>query len=185
MSIRWFSVNKFKFGCIPKSLFACFQEKGSFTQYLEKYCAGKLQLELISQSWKKPLQHESKELNLRNGEHALVREIYFKCDNIPWVYARSIIPRKTLRGAQRRLVYLGTRSLGSYLFSKQTAFRDKMEIATIPYHEKLYSLALQNKADNPKQLWGRRSIFYIKEKPLLVIEIFLPDGIQCINSVNN
>jgi chorismate--pyruvate lyase len=185
LSIRWFSVNKLKLGFIPKPLFTCLQEKGSFTQHIKKYCNGELQLELESQTWKKPLLHESKELNLRNGEHALVREIYFKCDNIPWVYARSIIPRKTLRGAQRRLVYLGTRSLGSYLFSKQTAFRGKIEIATIPNHDKLYSLALKNKAESPKQLWGRRSIFYIKEKPLLVIEIFLPDGIKCINTVNN
>jgi len=185
LSIRWIPVNKFKLGCIPKPLFACLQEKGSFTQYLENFCASKLQLELKSQSWGKPLQRESKELNLRNGEYALVREIYLKCDNIPWVYARSIIPRKTLHGAQRRLVYLGTRSLGSYLFSKQTAIRDKIEIATIPNHDKLYSLALQDKADSPKQLWGRRSIFYIKEKPLLVIEIFLPDGVECINTANN
>ncbi len=122
---------------------------------------------------------------MRSGEHALVREIYFKCNNIPWVYARSIIPRKTFNVTQHRLAFLGARSLGSYLFSEQNAFRDVMEIATIPNHHKLHSLALNNISNNNKQLWGRRSVFYIKNRPLLVIEIFLPDGEKCINTLNN
>lgn len=166
-------------------LFACLQEMGSFTRYLEKYCKGNLQLELIKQSWQKPLIHEARELKLRNGEYALIREIYFMCNNIPWVYARSIIPRKTLHGAQRRIVYLGSRSLGSYLFSMQNSYRDKMEIAKIPDNDRLYTLALKNHGEKSGFLWGRRSLFYIKEKPLLVNEIFLPGGIECINTENN
>lgn len=183
--MKWFPLKKSRPGDIPVPLFACMQEKGSFTMHLAKYCKGKLRLELIKQSWQKPLIHEARQLKLRNGEYALVREIYFMCDDVPWVYARSIIPRKTLHGAQRRIVYLGTRSLGSYLFSLKTSYRDKMEIAKIPDNNKLFSLALKNQGGSSEFLWGRRSLFYIKEKPLLVNEIFLPGGIECINSENN
>ena len=160
------------------------QDKGSFTRHLEQYCKGQLRLELISQRWKKPLWHESRKLRLRQGEFALVREIYIKCNNTPWVYARSIIPRKTLRGAQRRLVNLGARSLGSFLFSKQSVTRDEIEVVSIQKDDKLFALANKITTENSENLWGRRSIFYIKEKPLLVIEIFLPAGAKCINTSN-
>lgn len=184
MSIRWHSINRSGINFIPASLLTCLRETGSLTKHLEQFCIGELQLELISQSWKRPLQNEANKLELRNGEYALVREIYFKCKSVPWVYARSIIPRNTLRGAQRRLAYLGTRSLGSYLFSERTTFRGNMEIAIIPKQDKLSDLALHNASDKNEHLWGRRSVFYIKDKPLLVVEIFLPDVIKCIDTGN-
>jgi len=184
LNIRWHSINNRKLHSITKPLRACLQETGSLTQHLAKFCKDDLQLRLKNQSWQRPLQDETKILKLRMGEYALVREIYFKCNKIPWVYARSIIPTRTLRGAQRRLAHWGDRSLGSYLFSEHTIFRGKIDIATIPQKNRLFKLAIDNLNDENKILWGRRSIFYIKNKPLLVVEIFLPEAIKCINTLN-
>lgn len=182
MSIRWQSITKFRTDSIPSSLYLCLQETGSLIQHLDKYCTGRLELYLKSQSWKKPLKDETQKLKISPGENALIREIYFKCENDPWIYARSIIPSKTLRGEQRLLARLGQQSLGSYLFSERTAFRGKMEIAKIFSKDRFLFPAINAFTNGNDNLWGRRSVFYIKDKPLLIIEIFLPDGIKCVIS---
>jgi chorismate lyase len=46
-----------------------------------------------------------------------LREVYLLCDGVPWVYARTAIPRETLTGRHRRLAYLKTRPLGAMLFA--------------------------------------------------------------------
>jgi len=181
LSIRWQAIKQINLNSIPKQLRDCLLDTGSLTRHLEKYCEGKFSLDLKSQSWRRPLHDEVNVLNLRTGEYALIREIYFKCNDKPWVYGRSIIPAKTLRGAQRRLAYWGQRSLGLYLFSEQKTFRGQMEIAKIFPADKLFQFASNTNPDFRKALWGRRSVFYIKDKPLLIVEIFLPDVITCIN----
>lgn len=100
----------------------------------------------------------------------------------PWVYARTIIPSRTLSGS-RRLAHWGSKPIGYYLFADKMTYRGEIEvseikIADIPYHP-IYNLAL----DENYSLWARRSIFYIKNEPLLLIEIFLPDAITCINTL--
>ncbi|MEE9552615.1 MAG: chorismate lyase [Gammaproteobacteria bacterium] len=184
MNVKWHSISNRKLHSATKPLRACLQQTGSLTQHLEKFCKDDLQLYLKNQSWQRPLNDEARVLKLRMGEHAMVREIYFKCNNAPWVYARSIIPAKTLRGAQRRLAHWGNRSLGSYLFSGRSIYRGKMEVSTISRQNRLFTLAMNNTSDENETLWGRRSIFYIKDKPLLVVEIFLPEVIKCINTRN-
>ena len=181
LSIRWQSVKQARLHSIPNQLRNCLLDTGSLTRYLEKYCESNFSLCLKSKSWQKPLHDEADVLCLRNGEYALIREIYFKCNDTPWVYGRSIIPSRTLRGAQRRLVYWGQRSLGSYLFSEQKAFRGQMEIAKITPADTLFHLAVNPGANQNNTLWGRRSIFYIKNKPLLIVEVFLPELMTCIN----
>jgi len=80
------------------------------------------------------------------------------------------------------LARLGQQSLGSYLFSERTAFRGKMEIAKIFSKDRFLFPAINAFTNGKDNLWGRRSVFYIKDKPLLIIEIFLPDGIKCVIS---
>jgi len=180
--MRWRTIKQTNLGSIPKQLRDCLLDTGSLTRKLEKYCKGNFNLNLKNQSWRRPLQDEANVLGLRSGEYALIREIYFKCNATPWVYGRSIIPARTLRGAQRRLAYWGQRSLGSYLFSEQKTFRGQMEIAKISPPDTLFHLTVNSDTCHANLLWGRRSIFYIKNKPLLVVEVFLPELITCINT---
>ena len=39
----------------------------------------------------------------------------------------------------------------------------------------LFELATKHLHQKPAELWGRRTLFYYAQKPLLVNEIFLPD----------
>jgi chorismate--pyruvate lyase len=159
----------------------CLLEQGSLTQYLQKFCHDKFCLQLKDQSWKRPMQDESLLLDLKEGEYALIREVLLRCDNTTWVYARSIFPKSTLSGAQRRLATLGRRPLGDILFADRSTIREYVAYAEIPATNMLYRLIDEDDMAN-STLWGRRSIFQIQHKPLLVTEIFLPAITQCMNT---
>jgi chorismate--pyruvate lyase len=96
-----------------------------------------------------------------------VREVLLMSNDSPLVYARSILPLDTLRGRYRRLRRLGRTPLGKVLFSDPSMTRGDMQFAQ-------FRLGREKGAGGQLPIWGRRSIFYLVGKPLLVSEIFLP-----------
>ena len=180
--LRWLPLTGINTARIPTPLRECLLDTGSLTARLARYCKGNFNLRLQGQSWQRPLPDETKILRLRGSSYALVREIYLQCDDVPWVYGRSIIPARTCTATERRLAFWGQRSLGNYLFSGRNTWRSKIEIARIRPQDRLFHLAGKHMAVGKTHLWGRRSIFYIKNKPLLVVEIFLTDLNPCKNS---
>lgn len=113
-------------------------------------------------------------LGMRPGAYALVRQVHLVCGATPWVYARTVMPQRTLSGRARRLARLKTRSLGSLLFSDASMRRREMQVARLVPGDKLFTLASRSLAQSPQDLWGRRAVFTLDDKPLLVNEIFLP-----------
>lgn len=183
MKLRWRTATQINPALLSSGIRDVLLNSGSLTGYLESRYGREFNLELKGQSWQRPLLDEIKALHMQEGRYAFVREIYLKHGAERLVYARSIIPAQTFSGAERRLAYWGKRSLGDYLFTQRRAQRGNIEIARIAPADALYQLVDH---DNPGrdacELWGRRSLFYIKSKPLLVVEIFLSDVITCISS---
>jgi len=182
VSIKWKDAGFIGNSSITANLRACMLDTGSLIKHLEYYSPERILLTLEAQSWGKPHPDESKILNLRNAGYGLLRETFLTCGDHPWVYARTIIPPQTLMGS-RILAHWGNKPLGNYLFADKLTYRGKIEIAELktsnaPYSP-IYNLAIEE--DNT--LWGRRSFFYIKNKPLLLTEIFLPEAIKCISSL--
>jgi len=64
------------------------------------------------------------------------------------------------------------------LFKDKSLQRSDIEVCRISVQQKLYRNALHLSTQDNKQpvdnIWGRRSIFTIQQKPLLVSEFFLP-----------
>ena len=118
--------------------------------------------------------NEAQALNIRSGFHAIVRQVYLFCDETPWVFARTVIPPQTLTGKRRRLAHLRSRSLGATLFADPSMRRGEVEIACLTQADKLFADAIHGLKSPPDTVWGRRSIFWLAEKPLLVCEFFLP-----------
>lgn len=145
-------------------------DRGSLTQRLQ-LSGGAFSVHLCSQDWGLPQLNERILLHLAHRELAQLRETELRIDGAPWVFARSIIPADSLRGANRRLRYLGTRSLGSWLFQNPDLRRSHFQIARIAPGAGLVPPALQR----GQTLWGRRSRFEVGGAALLVCEIFLPD----------
>lgn len=134
-------------------------DNGSLTQRLVQLSQGEFAVQVVRQQWGLPSRSEAQALGMKTRQMALIREVQLIGKGEPWVYARSLIPAKTLTGAQRRLRYLGNRSLGSLLFRTPGMRRGPLQICKLGQDE--------------QALWARRSVFYLQDKPVLVCEVFL------------
>ena len=160
---------------VPEHFRPWLLDASSLTRRVVSACGGDFGVQVLAQAWQRPHPDEHHCLGMRAGAIALVRQVRLTCDGHPWVYARTVIPRTTLTGRERRLGHLGNRPLGAALFADPTMERGPVEVACILPGEALFDLAARGLAPAPARIWGRRSVFRLSGKPLLVSEFFLPD----------
>ena len=140
-------------------------EPGSLTARLSslaQHSGGELRVEVICEGWGLPSAEEARTLKLRRGEFAWIREVVLMDIDTPWVQARSVLPRPSLGGLNRRLTRLGNQSLGSLLFRDPALVRGPIRYAQL----KLPAYA--------STVWARRSRFLLRGQAILVAEAFLP-----------
>ena len=167
----WFSFRRTCFIDLPRDMKSWLFDQSSLTQRLIEASHQQFKVEVLSQKWQLPNRSESTRLGLGIREQALVREVILYGANKPWVYARSIIPRTTLTGKLRALKKLDNRPLGALLFKEPSMWRSPIEIACF----KPGNCVIPAPYNQCAELWGRRSVFFLHNKPLLVSEIFLPE----------
>lgn len=147
-------------------------DRGSLTARLMDHCGDGFSVKLISLRRASPAFDEIVALGMQPRAQALVREVLLCCNEKPLVYARTIIPLSSMRGALRGLAMLGNRPLGAVLFSDPSMTRQPVEVAMLHsghvYHERINRLTEES-------VWGRRSVFTLKGEKLLVSEFFLPE----------
>jgi chorismate--pyruvate lyase len=160
---------------IPPELCAWLLDPESLTLRLQQLCPRRFEVRVITQQRGRPAHNEAQALGMRNGGHALIREVQLLCGDKPWIYARTVIPVRSLRGRLKRLAHLGTRPLGGVLFADPGMRRGVVELACILPGQALYTAATAHLRQRPAAIWGRRSVFTINRKPLLVSEVFLPE----------
>ena len=148
----------------------------SLTKKIKQQCTNHFSVKLLSQSEQIAYQDEYKRLALNPREKVIVREVVLYCGDIPWVFARTIIPLTSLSGEAAQLSNLNTKPLGEVLFSSPQTTRKMIEIADLKNSDLLFQQAIQCLKNKPAHLWARRTLFLFYNKPLLVNEIFLP---QC------
>ncbi len=122
----------------------------------------------------RPDKSEAKLLGVSPLQKVLLRQVHLMCEDQICVYARSIIPLKTLTGKHRRLKYLRTKPLGEYLFASPGLQRSIVEWSRLETGTLLHRIAMGESRHSIQPVWGRRSLFKIDQKPLLVSEFFLP-----------
>jgi len=148
--------------------------RGSLTARLRAVCGGGFGVRLVSQRLARPEPNEAASLGLAAGTAAMIREVVLHCRGEPWVFARSVIPRTTLRGGNGRLAGLGERPLGELLFADRRTRRGEVQVAEFTAAQRQYGAAMDGMPADVDSLWGRRSLFCHNGRPLLVSEIFLP-----------
>jgi len=160
---------------VPAIAWSWLADTGSLTQRVQGACAGRFEVRLLGQSWGTALPSERHILRGRLRARALIREVELLCDGTPRVFARTVIPFRSLSGAARQLGRLGVRPLGAVLFAHPATRRDRVEFACLSPADPLYAAAVANlPGQPPAALWGRRTVYRYAGKPLLVNEIFLP-----------
>ncbi len=169
--VNWHPVQR---RLMPKALRPWLAEKGSLTRRLRRFNQVDFSVQLLGNSWIKPLADESLKLNLAMSALAYQREVLLMDGDRANVYARTIIPQQTYQSMPHLFNRLGGRSLGDMLFSHPSVERGPIEIARLRPGQWLYEVALFEQYDRPEYLWGRRSVMYLKGMPLLINEFFLP-----------
>lgn len=154
---------------IPANRYTWITDKGSLTRKLINKSSGQLRVEVLGQKIQAVRLSEKQALQMPHRQHAVVREVILYGNNQPWVYARTVIPLNTLHGPLRHLHYLGNKPLGEKLFTDPTMKRGDIEAAAFSAEQLPKKLQAME-----GDIWGRRSVFHLKGKPLLVAEVFLP-----------
>lgn len=160
-SVRWSPLQR-AHSQLPPPWRTWLLTEGSLTKRLIRASQGDFRIQILSQYWGPAWPSEQRALDLNSRQQVLIREIAMICRGEAWVVARTIIPPRTLSGPRRRLKSLGQTPLGRYLFRHRTLERSPLEIAPLSTN------------GDQIQSWGRRSIFYLSGRPLLVSEFFLP-----------
>ncbi len=146
----------------------------SLTEHLKRLSRGQFAVELLAHGYARPFRVERSALSLGECERALVRQVRLLCCGQAVVFARTVIPVASLSGKYRLLARLGTRPLGELLFSDRTMRRGEVEVAEFPFDHRVFRGLTREDLAGAMSIWGRRSLFYLMGKPLLVSEFFLP-----------
>lgn len=171
----WRPAHRLSHASIPEKYLSWLLDPASLTERIVNHCGGNFRVRLLDQRRTRPLRNEAEALGMRAGTRAIVRQVQLICGDTPWVYARTVIPPRTLARKSHRFTRLGARSLGAMLFADPSMKRGEVEIACLTSSDQLYHLVTRELRDKPETIWGRRSLFRLGGKPLLVCEFFLPD----------
>ena len=163
---------------LPRDLAPWLLDEGSLTARLQTHSGGQFAVELINQGWGQASASELRALKCPARQKMLVREVILKGRGQSWVFARSLIPYSSLTGRLKALKQLDNKPLGALLFQDPSMHRDPLEAAKInsQHHYIHPNVGLSEDFE----LWGRRSVFYIDNNPLLVSEVFLPEFVASL-----
>ncbi len=155
---------------LPDTIKPWLLDNGSLTKRLVRASGGQFRVKVLNQQWQQPRFSERRLLDMGSRETSIVREVLLLCFNEPWVFARSVIPARSVRGHLRQLRKLSDSSLGAMLFSDPSMQRHPFELALIDGN----SPQLPTSLHSAQNIWGRRCRFELAGHPLMVSEIFLP-----------
>lgn len=174
--LLWRPIDRWQTMRPPIALQPWLADPGSLTARLLAKSEGRFQVEVLRQVIGRPRLNECQALGVRSNSLALIREVILKGNNQPWVFARSLLPITSLTGDLRHLRKQTNRPLGAFLFSQPHLVRSKIAIAAISRDHGYVPAGLVG----TELLWGRRSVFFLHNKPLLVSEVFLPDFVASL-----
>lgn len=161
---------------LPRGMDGWLRDTGSLTARIRSRCDG-FAVRVLRQRLGKVLDDEALLLGSRHGDWAWVREVLLLADGVPVVYARSVMPQATVRAGSRLFSTIGSRPLGAALFANPRVQRGELACARLDVRDARHRAASAALAPRslPRELWGRRSVFRLRGRALLVTEIFLPE----------
>lgn len=167
---RWYRRRQLFSKNLPAELRSWLFDASSLTARLIRHGGGDFHVEVLSQAIGRATADEAKALDMSVSRYALIRQVHLFCGNRAVVYARTVIPLSTLKGAERRYASLGSRPLGVMLFADRSMRREEIMVTRLSPESALF----EKTGAQGKALWGRRSVFRVGGKPLLVSEYYLP-----------
>lgn len=134
-------------------------DQGSLTQALIKKSQNQFQVDLIDEEWVS-YSHPgllAKFGPVQQNHRFWSRKVVLMGKGCPWVTAHTLLPEHSLLSPLQAILELNNKPLGEYLFNHSQLIRTGLDFALID-----------------TDFWGRRSLFYLFGKPIMVAEFFLP-----------
>lgn len=147
---------------------------GSLTARLTAH-SGAFRVQRLHQRTAMCLHDEARAIGLQRPGRVWEREVLLRCDEVPVVFAHTVVPMSATAADWPLFNALGERSLGSTLFYDPRVTRGELEFARIRAGHPLMaraSAALGVAADTV--LYARRCLYRRRRGTLLVTEVFLP-----------
>ncbi len=148
------------------------RDRGSLTLRIQ--ARGRFAVRLLHQGLARPTRDEAVLLGLRLCICAWVREVVLLCDGIEVAFAHTVLPARPRGPVTRWLARLGSRSLGSLLFSHPGFVRGAMTFKRLDVRHPVFAPAKQVIGGSEDTLWARRSLFHCAAQSVLVTEVFAP-----------
>jgi chorismate--pyruvate lyase len=169
----WFEHRKGSQHQLPENVQSWAYEAGSLTRRLQDYYGNQVAVRIIFHHWRTPFLSEQRQLQLPLSRYCLIREVMLHVNGKPLLLARTAIPDETIKVAHRNLSHLGSRPLGEIIFSYPDLERVAMDLTLI--QPSTWSIQAQHNANISHSIWGRRTVYAIHNRPMLVSEFFLPE----------
>ena len=148
---------------------------GSLTGRLRRDCRGAFRVRVLGQGWQRPTLEEAVRLGVDRRRRVWTREVALCCGDSPRILARTVVPARSLRGGNGMLQRLGSRPLGQLLFRGGGSAREALELARLRGTDELARRLGAATGLRLDDCWARRRIHYLRGRPLLVAEVFLPE----------
>ena len=158
---------------IPGNVQSWTYESGSLTQRLRDIYGAGIAVRILLQRWQPPFLSERRLLKLPEHHYNLTREVLLHINGKPLILARTIIPASTIKAAKSNLSRLGNRPLGEIIFSYPKLERIAMDVTLI--NPSTWTHPALAEAGIKLPIWGRRTVYAVAHKHMLVSEFFLPE----------
>lgn len=143
--------------------------KRSLTQLCLQKCQYEFQVKTLQQHHARANLDESMLLKRPQRERCFIRRVVLCCGPHVILYARTVIPQRTISGRRRRFLHLGNKSLGAFLFRFHNLQRyaAQYRIFTADAFPQWSPYPVEH------DIYARRHAYRIYRHPLLVTECFM------------
>lgn len=152
------------------------KDQGSLTARIRERCE-RFAVQVVRQELLRPCHDERAVLRLSSHEWAWVREVLLLADDVPVVFAHSVLAQRHARGHWQMFAHMGNKPLGAALFADPRIARHPLHFRRLDARHPLFAQATAAAGivhTPPTTLWARRSLFSRGRQALLVTEVFLP-----------
>jgi len=164
--------------CLPGGVFGAalrgwLREPGSLTARLQR--RGRFRIRLLWQRLHHANADECSALGLIPGSRCWVREVVLFCDDVPVIFAHTVLPVRPRGVLTRWFARLGSRSLGSLLFAHPGFIRSHLAFSRIDMRHPLHASAMSTLGVDPAGgFLARRCTHRLHGQTVLVTEVFSP-----------
>ena len=157
-SLHWVE-SRYQSRSVNPAIQRLLNEKGSLTQQLIDVSNDRFRVQPVELEWRNLLRDDLRKLfgPVAPSHKFWSRKTVLLCEGAPAVLAHSLMPEHAAQSALDQVLALGEQPLGEYLFSQNGLKRGAFQFA-----------------QSEQGYWGRRRLFYLDSKPIMVAEFFLP-----------